>query len=107
MIFDSPALQRRLFLKLLGGSFSAAATLTSTSAFAADKKRLVVFHKVQGHEFHAMQISPGKHSLRVQVTPGANISERSATIDGEFASGTEKMLRVLFTKSGEMKLSLQ
>ena len=41
MIFDSPALQRRLFLKLLGGSFSAAATLTSTFAFAADKKRLV------------------------------------------------------------------
>jgi serine/threonine protein kinase len=73
----------------------------------ADKKRLVVFHKVQGHEFHAMQISPGKHSLRVQVTPGGNLSERSATIDGEFASGTEKMLRVLFNKSGEMNLSLQ
>jgi serine/threonine-protein kinase len=73
----------------------------------ADKKHLVVFHKVQGHEFHAMQISPGKHSLRVQVTPGGNLSERSATIDGEFASGTEKMLRVLFNKSGEMNLSLQ
>jgi len=73
----------------------------------ADKKRLVVFHKVQGHEFHAMQISPGKHSLRVQVAPGGNLSERSATIDGEFASGTEKMLRILFTKNGEMNLSLQ
>ncbi len=73
----------------------------------ADKKRLVVFHKVQGHEFHAMQISPGKHSLRVQVAPGGNLSERSATIDGEFASGTEKMLRVLFNKNGEMNLSLQ
>ena len=33
-----------------------------------DKKRLVVFHQVQGHEFHAMQLSPGKHLLRVQVT---------------------------------------
>jgi serine/threonine protein kinase len=73
----------------------------------SDKKHLVVFHKVQGHEFHAMQIPPGKHSLRVQVTADADLSERSATIDGEFASGTEKMLRVVFNKSGEMKLSLQ
>ncbi|HWY21939.1 MAG TPA: serine/threonine-protein kinase [Candidatus Acidoferrum sp.] len=73
----------------------------------ADKKHLVVFHKVQGHEFHAMQIPPGKHLLRVQVTADADPSERSATIDGEFASGTEKMLRVVFSKSGEMKLSLE
>src|SRR6202050_4445858 len=35
-----------------------------------DKKRLGVFHQVQGHEFHAMQLSPGKHVLRVQVTAG-------------------------------------
>jgi len=72
----------------------------------AEKKHLVVFHKVQGHEFHAVQITPGKHSLRVQVTAG-DLSNRSATIEGEFASGTEKMLRVLFDKTGEMKLSLQ
>jgi eukaryotic-like serine/threonine-protein kinase len=72
-----------------------------------EKKHLVVFHNLQGHEFHAVQISPGKHSLRVEVIPGGNFSERSATIDGEFASGTEKMLRVLFDKTGEMKLSLQ
>src|SRR4029077_927982 len=26
-----------------------------------EKKHLVVFHRVQGHEFHAVQISPGKH----------------------------------------------
>jgi len=71
-----------------------------------EKKHLVVFHKIQGHEFHAVQITPGKHSLRVQVT-GGNLSESSATIDGEFASGTEKMLRILFDKTGEMKLSLQ
>jgi peptide-methionine (R)-S-oxide reductase len=40
-IFNSLELQRRLFLKLVGGSFSAAAILTPTAAFAADKKRLV------------------------------------------------------------------
>jgi peptide-methionine (R)-S-oxide reductase len=44
-IFDSPALlerlQRRQFLKLLGGSYPAAMVLGTASAFAADKKRLV------------------------------------------------------------------
>ena len=40
-IFNSPELQRRLFLKLLSGSFPAAMVLTTTSAFAAEKKRLV------------------------------------------------------------------
>jgi serine/threonine protein kinase len=72
-----------------------------------EKKRLIVFRHIQGHEFHAVQIPPGKHSLRVQVTSGAGLSEQSATIDGEFASGTENMLRILFDDNGEMKLSLQ
>jgi serine/threonine-protein kinase len=73
----------------------------------ADKKHLVVFHKVQGHEFHAVQIPPGRHLLRVQVTSSADLSARSATIEGDFDSGTEKMLRVLFNKNGEMNLSMQ
>jgi len=72
-----------------------------------EKQHLVVFHTVQGHEFHAVQIPPGKHSLRVEVIPGGNFSQRSATIDGEFDSGAEKMLRVLFDKTGDMKLTLQ
>ncbi|HEX7424755.1 MAG TPA: serine/threonine-protein kinase [Terriglobales bacterium] len=72
-----------------------------------DKKHLVVFHHVQGHEFHAMQVSPGKHRLRVQVTSGGAISDQSATVAGEFASGQENVLRINFNKHGEMKLSLQ
>jgi serine/threonine protein kinase len=73
-----------------------------------DKKHLVVFHHVQGHEFHAVQIPPGKHLLRVQVTPSSDASgDKSATITGEFASSAEKLLRVQFDKRGEMNLSLQ
>jgi serine/threonine-protein kinase len=72
-----------------------------------DKKRLVVFHQVQGHEFHAMQLSPGKHLLRVQVTTDAANSEQSGTITGEFASGKEMMLRIHFSKQGKMDLSLE
>lgn len=72
-----------------------------------DRKHLVVFHRVQGHEFHAVQIPPGKHLLLVQVSPGAGASDQSGTVEGEFAGGAEKMLRILFSKSGEMNLTLE
>ena len=72
-----------------------------------DKKHLIVFHHVQGHEFHAMQVSPGKHSLRVQVTSVGAGYDQSATVAGEFASGQECVLRISFDKHGEMNLSLQ
>jgi hypothetical protein len=72
-----------------------------------EKKRLVVFHHVQGHELHAMQLSPGKHLLRVQVTSGGTSYDQSATVAGEFASGQENVLRINFDKHGEMNLSLQ
>jgi len=92
-----------------------------------DKKRLGVFHQVQGHEFHAMQLSPGKHVLRVQVTSGASTTgtanttaastsvansnaaptDQSATLTGEFVSGKEMMLRIRFSKQNKMELSLE
>jgi serine/threonine protein kinase len=82
--------------------------LTYTHPLAGiDKKHLIVFHRVQGHEFHAVQISPGKHLLRVQVGPGGGASDQSGTVGGEFAGGSEKMLRIQFDKSGEMILSLE
>jgi eukaryotic-like serine/threonine-protein kinase len=72
-----------------------------------DKKHLVLFHHVQGHEFHAMQVSPGKHRLRVQVTSDGGNYDQSASVAGEFASGQENALRITFDKHGEMNLSLQ
>ena len=69
-----------------------------------DKTRLGVFHRVQGHEFHAMQLPPGSHELRVGVT--ANSLEKSATITGDFESSGEKTLKVSFDKHGEMNLHL-
>jgi serine/threonine-protein kinase len=82
--------------------------LTYTHPLAGiEKKHLVLFRRVQGHEFHAVQILPGKHLLRVQVSPGAGASEQSGTVEGEFAGGTERMLRIQFGKGGEMTLSLE
>lgn len=72
-----------------------------------DKKRLVVFHKVEGHEFHAIQISPGSHQVKVRVTSDPNAEDHTDAISGDFASGTEKILKVRFDKHGEMALSLE
>jgi len=96
-----------------------------------DKKRLGVFHHVQGHEIHALQVPPGKHVLRVQVTEGAqsgaaagspngslsalphaspNMSpnyDQSSSVAGEFIGGQENLLRINCTKQGEITLSLQ
>jgi serine/threonine protein kinase len=72
-----------------------------------DKKRLVVFHDVQGHESHAMQLAPGKHRVRVRMVSGADTYDQSGTVVGTFASGKEKVLRIHFNKHGAMNLSLQ
>jgi tRNA A-37 threonylcarbamoyl transferase component Bud32 len=71
-----------------------------------DKKHLVVFHHIQGHEFHAMQVPTGNHHLRVEVTSEANSTDKSGEISGAFAIGNEKMLHIRFDKHGEMDLSL-
>ena len=72
-----------------------------------DTKHMVVFHRVQGHEFHAVQVSPGKHRLRVEVASGGAISNQSAMVEGDFAGGREIVLRINFDKRGKMILSLQ
>ncbi|MGA8272062.1 MAG: serine/threonine-protein kinase [Candidatus Sulfotelmatobacter sp.] len=72
-----------------------------------DKKHLVVFHHVQGHEFHAMQVPAGNHELRVQIISDPGSADHTATIAGEFASGKEKMLQIHFDKRGEMNISLE
>ncbi len=70
-----------------------------------DKKHLVLFHHVQGHEIHAMPIPAGSHRLRVQVTSGENSSDQSVT--GDFSSGSEKLLQVSVDKRGVMNLNLE
>jgi serine/threonine protein kinase len=71
-----------------------------------DKKRLGLFHHVQGHEFHAMQIPTGSHNLRVQVTTPDNSVDQSADVSGAFASGNEKTLHIRFDKHNEIGVDL-
>jgi hypothetical protein len=43
----------------------------------------------------------------VEVASGGAISNQSATVEGEFASGRETVLHINFDKHGKMILSLQ
>jgi len=72
-----------------------------------DKKHLVVFHHVQGHELHAIQLSAGNHHLRVQVTSDTVGYDQSATVAGEFSSKQDTLLQVTFDKHGDLNLNLQ
>jgi serine/threonine-protein kinase len=79
----------------------------------ADKKHLVVFHTVQGHESHVIQLAPGNHRIRVRVVSsvdpaGANSYDQSGIVTGEFVRDQEKVLQIRFNKkSREINLSLQ
>jgi hypothetical protein len=79
----------------------------SHSLEGADKQHLVVFHHVEGHEFHAVQIAAGKHTVRVRVQSSEHSYNQSDTVAGDFLTGKENMLRISFGKHGEMQLSLQ
>jgi serine/threonine-protein kinase len=76
-----------------------------------DKKTLGVFHHVAGHEFHAVQVTAGKHKLRVQVSAaagsGGSAYNASSNLDGDFIAAQENMLHITFSKTGVMNLVLQ
>jgi eukaryotic-like serine/threonine-protein kinase len=72
-----------------------------------DKKRLVVFHGVEGHASHVIQVTPGEHRVRVRVVSGLDSYDQSRTVGGEFVSGKEKLLQIHFDKRGKMNLNLQ
>jgi len=71
------------------------------------KRVLGVFHHSEGHEFHALQIPPGNHQLRIEVSSGEPPLDQATTVSANFTSGDEKMLHVTFDKHGEMTLSLE
>jgi serine/threonine-protein kinase len=72
-----------------------------------DRKRLVVFHHVEGHSIHAMPITPGKHILRVQVTSEAATYDQSTSLTGQFVSAQEQILKITVNKHGDLNAALK
>jgi len=82
-------------------------------AYSADlhgetKRRLAVFHGVQGSDSAEVTVSAGPHTLRINGQSGSHDFDESKTITADFVTGSEKVLRVNFEKNNrEMRLALQ
>ena len=82
-------------------------------AYSADlhgetKRRLAVFHGVQGSDSAEVSLPVGPHTLRVSGQSSAHDFDESKTITTNFDSGREKVLEVDFEKNNrEMRLILR
>jgi eukaryotic-like serine/threonine-protein kinase len=82
-------------------------------AFSAElhgeaKRRLAVFHGIDGSDFGEVSVSAGSHSLRVTGQSSDNQFDESKTISSDFSAGGDKVLKVTFDKNNrEMRVLLQ
>ena len=82
-------------------------------AYSADlhgqaKRRLAVFHDVQGRDSTELTVPAGQHTLRVSGQSSSHDFDESKTVTTNFVSGAEKVLEVDFEKNNrEMRLVLR
>ena len=80
----------------------------STDLHGEAKTRLAIFHGVQGAGSAEVDVPAGAHTLRVNGKSTATDFDESKTISADFATGSEKTLRVDFQKNNrEMRLVLR
>ena len=80
----------------------------STDLHGEAKTRLAIFHGVQGADSAEVDVPAGAHTLRVNGKSTATDFDESKTITADFATGSEKTLRVDFQKNNrEMRLVLR
>jgi hypothetical protein len=73
----------------------------------AVRKHLVFSRGIQGYRSDAVQLTPGKHRVRVRVHSPVKAYDQSKTVAGNFVSGHENVLRINFAKHGEMNVAFQ
>jgi len=80
----------------------------STDLHGETKRRLAVFHGVDGSDFAEVGVPAGRHTLRVNGQSNSHAFDESKTIAADFVTGNERILRVNFEKNNrEMRLALQ
>ena len=80
----------------------------STDLHGESKKRLAIFHGLQGADSAEVEVPAGSHTLRVNGQSTANDFDESKSITTNFVIGAEKVLRVDFEKNNrEMHLVLR
>jgi len=74
---------------------------------AAMKKKFGWFRKAHSADSLKMQITPGEHQMRIRVQASNPFYDQSHILSGNFPVGTERVLRVNFSKHNEMTASLK
>ena len=73
----------------------------------AAKKKFGIFSGAHNQQTEKLQIASGEHQVRIRVQVSNPFYDQSHTISGNFPEGTERILRVSFTKHDEMTASLK
>lgn len=73
----------------------------------APKKKLGLFGGAHSPDSQKVQIAPGEHQMRIRVQSRNPAYDQSHILSGNFPVGTERVLRVSFSKHNEMTASLK
>jgi hypothetical protein len=71
------------------------------------KKKRGLFGGAHTLDSQKVRIAPGEHKMRIRVQARNPFYDQSHTLNGSFPVGTERVLRVSFTKHNEMIASLK
>lgn len=78
----------------------------SESLHGEVKKRLIVFHKTEGHDIKKIEVPSGKHSIRIRVQSRERSYDLSKTISATLSAKNPQTLNVHCDKD-ELKLSFE
>jgi serine/threonine protein kinase len=73
----------------------------------AEKKTLGLFRRAHSADTLMLQVAPGEHRMRIRIQASNPFYDQSHTLSGNFPVGTERVLRVSFSKQNEMTASLK
>jgi serine/threonine protein kinase len=74
---------------------------------SAVKKKFGLFGGTHNPDSLRVQVAPGEHQMRIRVQARNPFYDQSHILSGNFPVGTERVLRVTFSKRNEMTASLR
>jgi hypothetical protein len=82
--------------------------LVYTQSLLGDKRRRgLIFRKVVGHQFQAIQVAPGKHEVRVRIQSTTDSYDQSRVSSVAFMQGVNQLRIVCNDKAEGLEISFQ
>jgi serine/threonine-protein kinase len=74
---------------------------------ASPKRRFLMFGRAGTKQSQSIDISPGRHTIRVRVESSTDSYEESHSIRSNFTEGSKRVVTVTFNNENEMKVRLK